>query len=85
MAEKDRRTFKMIKDPVCGMVVDPTRAVATSVHNEKTYYFCTSDCKTVFELRPEKFVGQTETDHDSSQESVQEENYEYDPGQSGGN
>lgn len=60
----------MIKDPVCGMVVDPTKAVATTVYKEKTYYFCTSNCKAAFEQRPEKFVDQTEMSHESSQESV---------------
>lgn len=60
----------MIKDPVCGMVVDPAKAVATTVYKEKTYYFCTSDCKTAFEQKPEKFVDQTKTGHESSQGSV---------------
>lgn len=60
----------MTKDPVCGMVVDPAKAVVTTVYKEKTYYFCTSDCKSVFERGPEKFVDQTKTDHESSQESV---------------
>jgi YHS domain-containing protein len=45
--------FKMIKDPVGGMVVDPAKAVATTEYKEKTYYFCTSNCKTAFEQRPE--------------------------------
>lgn len=60
----------MIKDPVCGMVVNPAKAVATTEYKEKIYYFCTSDCKTAFEQRPEKFVDQTETGHESSQGNV---------------
>jgi hypothetical protein len=30
----------MEKDPVCGMQVDPQKAVGTSEHQGKTYYFC---------------------------------------------
>lgn len=60
----------MIKDPVCGMVVDPAKAVTTIEYKEKIYYFCTSDCKTAFEQRPEKFVNQPETGHERSQEPV---------------
>lgn len=60
----------MTKDPVCGMVVDPAKAVATTVYKEKTYYFCTSGCKRAFERGPGKFVDQTKTDPESSQRRV---------------
>src|SRR4029077_4066041 len=29
-----------VKDPVCGMIVDPQKAVGKSEHAGKTYYFC---------------------------------------------
>ena len=29
-----------MKDPVCGMEVDPAKAAGTSEYNGKTYYFC---------------------------------------------
>lgn len=70
MDEKNRKISKMIKDPVCGMVVDPAKAVATVEYKEKIYYFCTSNCQIAFEQRPEKFVGQPETGRESSQERV---------------
>lgn len=60
----------MTKDPVCGMVVDPTKAAATTEYKGKTYYFCTSGCKSAFERGLEKFVDQTKTDPESSQRSV---------------
>ena len=56
----------MIKDPVCGMVVDPAKAAATADYKEKTYYFCTSDCKKAFKQEPEKFLDKTETDQQRS-------------------
>lgn len=42
----------MAKDPVCGMQVEEGRAAATSVHKGRTYYFCSTACKTKFEQNP---------------------------------
>jgi Cu+-exporting ATPase len=53
---KERRTFQMVKDPVCGMVVDPAKTVTTADYEGKTYYFCTPGCQTAFEESPEKFI-----------------------------
>jgi Cu+-exporting ATPase len=46
----------MEKDPVCGMQVDPARAAASSEHQGKTYYFCSSHCKQKFDRDPKQFV-----------------------------
>ena len=46
----------MERDPVCGMSVDPSRAVAKSEHDGKTYYFCASGCAKRFEADPEKYL-----------------------------
>jgi Cu+-exporting ATPase len=43
------------KDPVCGMNVDPPKAVAQSQHNGKTYYFCSQGCKQTFDQNPTQF------------------------------
>ncbi len=48
----------MVKDPVCGMVVDPAKSVATADYEGTTYYFCTPGCQTAFEEAPEKFIEQ---------------------------
>ena len=48
---------KMAKDPVCGMEVDEKKAVATSQHMGKTYYFCAPGCKKAFDADPEKYAG----------------------------
>jgi Cu+-exporting ATPase len=45
------------KDPVCGMMVDPDRAAAQSVHDGKTFYFCCQGCATKFATSPEKYLG----------------------------
>jgi Cu+-exporting ATPase len=45
-----------VKDPVCGMIVDPQRAAAKVEHGGKTYHFCSSRCAERFEKEPEKFL-----------------------------
>jgi uncharacterized membrane protein YraQ (UPF0718 family)/YHS domain-containing protein len=44
-------------DPVCGMTVDPEKTQHRSVHEGKTYYFCSAGCKESFEKDPGKYVG----------------------------
>jgi Cu+-exporting ATPase len=46
----------MERDVVCGMQVDPAKAVATSEYNGKTYYFCAKVCKTKFDANPSQYV-----------------------------
>lgn len=45
----------MDKDVVCGMQVDPAKAVAKSDHNGKTYYFCSAACKAKFDAKPTQY------------------------------
>jgi Cu+-exporting ATPase len=46
----------MEKDVVCGMQVDPARAAGQSVHDGKTYYFCSVVCKRKFDANPQQYV-----------------------------
>ncbi len=43
-------------DPVCGMELHEPDATGTSVYEGKTYYFCSPDCKEVFDEEPELYV-----------------------------
>lgn len=45
----------MAKDPVCGMEIDENDAAATSEHNGKTYYFCSTGCKQAFDQEPGRY------------------------------
>lgn len=56
----------MAIDPVCGMEVDEKTAVAMSEYKGKTYYFCSSGCKTTFDKEPEKYLN---SDSNSGQHS----------------
>ena len=46
----------MVKDSVCGMMVDPEKAPAKTEHQGQTYYFCAPGCKVAFEKAPEKYL-----------------------------
>ncbi|HER24396.1 MAG TPA: YHS domain-containing protein [Candidatus Atribacteria bacterium] len=53
----------MAIDPVCKMEVDEKKAKFKSKHQDKTYYFCASGCKTAFDNNPEKYCKKVESDH----------------------
>ncbi len=44
-----------IKDPVCGMNVNPGSAVRHE-HGGKTYYFCSAHCLSKFRAEPGKYT-----------------------------
>ena len=46
-----------VKDPVCGMEVDPETAAAKSEHKGTAYYFCAEACKSQFDADPAKYAG----------------------------
>lgn len=52
-----------VKDPVCGMEIDPETAAGKSEYKGQTYYFCAPGCKKSFDKDPEKYVGQTQQGH----------------------
>ncbi len=45
-----------VTDPVCKMVIEDKKAVATSVYKGTTYYFCAKHCKETFDKNPESFI-----------------------------
>jgi Cu+-exporting ATPase len=44
---------QLTKDPVCGMQVDPTKAISVE-HNGAKLYFCSQGCATKFQAEPDK-------------------------------
>jgi P-type Cu+ transporter len=46
----------MTIDPVCGMEVDERETELQSQYAGKRYYFCSEECQTTFERRPEKYL-----------------------------
>ena len=45
-----------VKDPVCGMSVEPAKAAGKVEHKGKTYHFCSKRCAERFAQAPEKFL-----------------------------
>ncbi|SCZ13807.1 ATPase, P-type (transporting), HAD superfamily, subfamily IC, partial [Microvirga guangxiensis] len=45
-----------VKDPVCGMMVDPHAATHRAQYEGKPYYFCSSGCQSKFMTEPAKYV-----------------------------
>jgi Cu+-exporting ATPase len=46
-----------VKDPVCGMTVDPAKTPHHAEHDGRPYAFCSAGCKTKFAADPEKYLG----------------------------
>jgi Cu+-exporting ATPase len=46
----------MAVDPVCGMKIKKEDAKFTHIHNDKTYYFCTEECKDKFVKAPGNYI-----------------------------
>ena len=46
-----------VKDPVCGMIVDPARAAASFEHDHHFYHFCALSCFAKFRAEPERYLG----------------------------
>ena len=45
-----------VKDPVCGMSVDPEKAAGQHEHRGTTYYFCNPHCLEKFRAEPAKYL-----------------------------
>ena len=43
-------------DPVCRMTVSPSRARATVVRGDDTYYFCSMSCRDTFVLHGDRYL-----------------------------
>lgn len=45
-----------VKDPVCGMTVDPAKAAGHSKYRDTTYFFCSAGCKHKFDTSPDRYI-----------------------------
>ena len=46
----------VLRDPVCGMTVDPAKQKPTLEHDGHTYYFCSEGCRTRFSKAPDDYL-----------------------------
>ena len=45
-----------MKDPICGMDVDPAAAAGSHIHDGQTYYFCSAHCLAEFRADPARYL-----------------------------
>ncbi|TPI14753.1 heavy metal translocating P-type ATPase [Mesorhizobium sp. B4-1-3] len=46
----------VIRDPVCGMMVDPAAGKPTAEHGGRTFHFCSERCRAKFQAEPESYL-----------------------------
>jgi Cu+-exporting ATPase len=53
---RKEESMATVKDPVCGMEIDPATAAASEEYEGRTYYFCSESCHQRFVAAPEQFA-----------------------------
>jgi YHS domain-containing protein len=56
-----------VRDPVCGMMIDPARAAGSSTWQGTTYYFCSDACKQTFDAAPATYADAPSTEAENSE------------------
>ena len=51
----DENSSAIVRDPVCGMTVDPDAGKPTAEHDGHTYYFCSQSCQQKFVANPDAY------------------------------
>jgi len=46
----------LVKDPVCGMAVDPAKTAHRADHHSATYHLCSAGCRAKFVADPERYL-----------------------------
>ena len=64
-----------VKDPVCGMTIDSENAVYSTLMGSM-YYFCSQDCRDVFEANPSRYVSRAEAADEPSDDEAELETHE---------
>jgi Cu+-exporting ATPase len=59
-----------VKDPVCGMSVDPDETRHRATHQDETWYFCCSRCKERFEAEPDEYLGEPREPEEASPDAI---------------
>ena len=54
--DKVAATHDRVKDPVCGMMVDPSTTPHRHVINDSTYHFCREACREKFATNPDHYL-----------------------------
>jgi YHS domain-containing protein len=52
--------MNQVKDPVCGVMVDPDTAPAHTTYESQEVSFCSHECRRKFEAEPARYGGSME-------------------------
>ena len=66
MKQETSNSATAVKDPVCGMSVNPATAKHSLEHGGASHYFCCAGCAEKFKADPEKYLSQTPRPNSSS-------------------
>jgi Cu+-exporting ATPase len=59
---RDADAAMTVRDPVCGMSVNPETSRHRFEYNGTTYHFCSNGCRTRFEADPARYLGKSNAD-----------------------
>ncbi|MBA5801023.1 heavy metal translocating P-type ATPase [Rhizobium changzhiense] len=54
--DQEKTADAMIRDPICGMTVDPQAGKPSLDHDGRIYHFCSEGCRTKFAAAPEDYL-----------------------------
>jgi Cu+-exporting ATPase len=49
-----------VRDPVCGMMIDPDTAAARVTHESREIFLCSDECRRAFQADPEAYVAKAD-------------------------
>jgi YHS domain-containing protein len=52
--------MSQVKDPVCGMLIDPETAAGSTTFESQEVYFCSDQCRRDFEADPGRYYDRLE-------------------------
>jgi len=58
--KENKNNKQLVRDPVCGMWIDPEDAADETLYKDKIFYFCAPGCKIAFEREPEIFISENQ-------------------------
>jgi Cu+-exporting ATPase len=59
-----------VRDPVCGMTVDPATSKHRFDHHGETFHFCSAGCRTKFAANPESYLGEVKPKADVQEGTI---------------
>jgi P-type Cu+ transporter len=66
-------------DPICDMNVDPGSAAGQADYNGRTYYFCSTHCRNLFQTDPATYLAAAEARRSAQTSAPQSELHEHPP------